>query len=291
MTDVGRRPELWELLRILDGIVSIEADVDALDPNKDTFRVVLTFARGCIAEVPDWSEGQPKPSWLFEEIKEHLRDWHTQKVREEQWVSKEAQMGSSIDGLMAHYTDELKKADRDKLQNIITRMQKRVAADTILRLKELKERREAGCVYSHTESRREKARKAWAEDETEAPKREKAQQEQHARSGGEEGIYGFYEEYRGAWEDLFSRYKDTFGADFARSGFFKDRTTRTPPSSPSKPRWHEVLGISAAATKTDIQKAYRKLAAKYHPDRYKEPDAHDKMTELNRARDEGLGGL
>ena len=52
-----------------------------------------------------------------------------------------------------------------------------------------------------------------------------------------------------------------------------------------------ALGVSARASESDIKKAYRRLAAKYHPDRYKEPDGHAKMAEINTARDEGLGGL
>ncbi len=44
-------------------------------------------------------------------------------------------------------------------------------------------------------------------------------------------------------------------------------------------------------TAKEITKAYRKLAAKFHPDRYKETDAHARMAEINTARDEGLGGV
>ena len=37
--------------------------------------------------------------------------------------------------------------------------------------------------------------------------------------------------------------------------------------------YYKVLGVDKSATQDDIQKAFRKLARKYHPDVSKEPDA------------------
>lgn len=281
MTDVGRRPTLHELLLALHAIESIEADVAALDPKSETFRVILVFQR---AQCPnDWIDGQPKPSWMFEQLIEELSAWLQQRNREEQWVSKEERMGSSIDGLMAHYTEELKRVVSARPETIATRMEKRVLQDTILRLKELKERREAGGVYSQTESNREKARKQWAEDEYEAPKRERAQNQQRARDNPN------------PFGDFFSEHiKRAFEEDVRRAFYGTDwgQQQKAPPrNNPSKQAWHVTLGVPASASKSDIKKAYRKLAAKFHPDRYKEPDGHTKMAEINTARDEGLGGL
>ncbi|MBD1382091.1 molecular chaperone DnaJ [Metabacillus arenae] len=51
----------------------------------------------------------------------------------------------------------------------------------------------------------------------------------------------------------------------------------------SKRDYYEVLGVSKGAAKTDIKKAYRKLAGKYHPDVNKAPDAEQKFKEITEA--------
>lgn len=47
--------------------------------------------------------------------------------------------------------------------------------------------------------------------------------------------------------------------------------------------FYQILGISKTATETDIRKAYRKLALKYHPDRNKEKGAEEKFKEISYA--------
>jgi curved DNA-binding protein len=47
--------------------------------------------------------------------------------------------------------------------------------------------------------------------------------------------------------------------------------------------YYEVLGVPRTATQEEIQRSYRKLARKYHPDVSKAKDAEDKFKEINEA--------
>jgi len=47
--------------------------------------------------------------------------------------------------------------------------------------------------------------------------------------------------------------------------------------------YYEVLGVSRTATQEEIQRSYRKLARKFHPDVNKAKDAEDKFKEINEA--------
>lgn len=47
--------------------------------------------------------------------------------------------------------------------------------------------------------------------------------------------------------------------------------------------YYQILGVDRDASAEDVKKAFRKLARKYHPDVSKEPDAEERMKELNEA--------
>jgi len=47
--------------------------------------------------------------------------------------------------------------------------------------------------------------------------------------------------------------------------------------------YYEVLGVSRECSQTEIQQAFRRLARRYHPDVYKEPDADERFKEIGEA--------
>ncbi len=53
--------------------------------------------------------------------------------------------------------------------------------------------------------------------------------------------------------------------------------------NPGMKDFYALLQVSPAATRTEIQASYRRLAKKYHPDVNKSADAHEKFCEITEA--------
>lgn len=306
MTDIGKRPRLDELIAILGALKVAGATIMDMDnPAEPDITVTIRFSRAALKQTaPDWVGENFKPIWLFEEIREQLYQWATQRTREEQWTSKEERFGASIEIVMAYWAEEIKKRARTASKyDLSETIAAQFIANTILRLQELLERRKAGGIYSSTETKREKARKAWMDDDVNGIKREEEQRRQHAEAQRRQQQWE--KTHRQKTEDLYNQYKtvfeeamrsEEFKSFFGAGGFGgragssggQGRTHSTQTHQTGKKKWFEVLEVNALATEDEIQKAYRKKAGQYHPDRYKGADAHEKMSELNVARDEGL---
>ncbi len=60
-------------------------------------------------------------------------------------------------------------------------------------------------------------------------------------------------------------------------------TTQIPKDSVEFKDYYQTLGVERGASQEEIQKAYRKLARKYHPDVSKEENAEDRFKEISEA--------
>ena len=59
----------------------------------------------------------------------------------------------------------------------------------------------------------------------------------------------------------------------------------------TKREYYEVLGVPENATKEQVKAVYRQLALRYHPDRNKNPKAHEKFKEITQAYAEACAAL
>lgn len=49
--------------------------------------------------------------------------------------------------------------------------------------------------------------------------------------------------------------------------------------------WYEVLGLAPGAAAAEVKAAHRRLAREWHPDTNAAPEAHSRMSDINRARE------
>jgi hypothetical protein len=91
------------------------------------------------------------------------------------------------------------------------------------------------------------------------------------------------ESWRDVFEELSSSHTEYWKNQYRQQrSAYEEAFQRPPPPQSGKRPWYEVFGVSPNASRRQIQKAYRTLAMKYHPDR--EGGSHEKMSELNEAK-------
>lgn len=106
-----------------------------------------------------------------------------------------------------------------------------------------------------------------------------------------EDIFGQAFRFEEAWRDAFrAGFDGNYGNTANEQAKQREQAKQhARPNNARKRAWHEVLEVPVDSTRDTIMRAYRKLAARYHPDRA--GGNHDRMAEINQAKDEGLAGL
>jgi hypothetical protein len=282
---------------ILDSIIRIEAAFDVFQ-NTETLGFKFTLSRDKLRQhgLGDWAAGKPRPTHFKEKLQEYLKALYKQRIKEEAWVSSDAAAyGGTIPELILYWNAELQKLNTIKGHNIAVEVSKKIIKATCLRLGELDERRQAGGVYRE-ETKREKARRQWAEDEYEAPRREEEQRKQQQKRDEEarkqyqykQSSEYFYKQWKKFEEEAFTT---GFGFDTA-SNFSSDGKPPPPPPPGTSRKWFEILGCSPSANGNEIRKAARAKAKGLHPDTDKTPSLERAalFKEISDAKAEGLDG-
>lgn len=308
---------LRDCIATLQGVTGITADISAQQLDCPEFLVTLKFSRDALrmSGAGDFADQEPVPTLLVQLILGHLLELDRIKQNETAW-SRRAATAPTLADCAAFLKGQ---SDREK-GDVAGSYTKKYYARTLQHLEELRERRSVGGYANPFEAAHDADSAKWRFEESSAAEELRKQQEQawRRRNGPDqqhtawEQAFGFspgWGEYSSAsaeemaervrklYEEMLRQqgrsFDDQYYSHFYGDGPFGSFKQRPapPPNTPTGKYWFEVLGVSPQATKDQIQKAYRKLASKYHPDRYKAPDAHQRQTEINVARDEGLAGV
>ena len=83
-----------------------------------------------------------------------------------------------------------------------------------------------------------------------------------------------YEKYHSDWgrESMFGERKSEFDDEF-----------RKELEESEVPDYYKILGVSAKATQEEVKNRYRVLAKETHPDKSRDSNSEEKMTEINKA--------
>lgn len=84
-----------------------------------------------------------------------------------------------------------------------------------------------------------------------------------------------YEKYHSDWSDDYEEFESKSSED--------DKTFRKAAKESSLTNYYEIFELEKSATHDEIKQRFRKLAKELHPDKKKNKDAENKMTEVNKA--------
>jgi hypothetical protein len=289
-------PSLVDVLEILTGITQITADISATDLSCPEFLVTLKFSRAELrrAGAYKFANEDPVPTWLFSQIISFLQQLQTRNDHERQWA-REIGSGATLTDCIAFLNGQILR-EKGSVAATVTRS---LYERTVKHLKELEKRRVLGGYHNPYEDRQSQDSAKWRFEDSLAAEELRKQQERQRRQQQYQQTYeqaraansGFNEAFRrafdsGAFDSFF-----TDGRQWGNPFTFRDQSPPPPPpNTATGKRWFEVLGVPISASRKDIKIATRKLRAQYHPDRYKGADAHERISAINVACDEGLAG-
>jgi DnaJ domain len=290
------------MLSTEDLLVFFAAVIDALPANQSPEHATISFVIDLskLDKELDIESGKV----LLDSIRMTLQ--RLAEIDEKENYYKERPKGASAADCIGFLYQQIKNLQRDL--GLAGTLGTKMFQATIEHLQELHGRREAADkdAYKRREEATEKAREERAKYEEQNKRREERQyrdgfraknQYQHAFQDdlNEETIRKAKETFESMFKDggNFHRFYEQafYGGDRTCYDTFEElrrkQSKQQPPPRPNvNPRWFEILGVEPNANRDRINKAWRILAKKHHPDR--EGGNNEMMSKINAARDEGL---